>query len=119
MINWRTQSSALTAVGEPGGGLVLVSDWLVLVSDWQQSTTGGGAWLEGRGLSVVVILSFGQQVTDLLLQLRTDVVLRQNQNPQAGRVVLHHVQEHLDTETDASQNITVEHGGSAAASPLT
>ena len=27
------ERSALTAVGEPGGGLVLVSDWLVLVPD--------------------------------------------------------------------------------------
>lgn len=98
----EVKCSALTAVGEPGGGLVLVPDWLVLVShwvilvsDWQQGAAGGGAWLEGRGLSVVFVLCFRQQVADLLLQLRTDVVLRQNQNPQAGRVVLHHVQEHL------------------------
>lgn len=94
------RSSALTAVGEPGGGLVLVSDWLVLVSDWQQGAAGGGARVEGQGLSVIVFLPFRQQVTDLLLQLWTDVVLCQNQNPQTGWVVLHHVQEDLDPERE-------------------
>lgn len=92
------RSSALTAVGEPGRGLVLVSDWLVLVSDWQQGTAGGETRVEG--LSVIVFLPLRQQVTDLLLQLRSDVVLCQNQNPQTGWVVLHHVQEDLDPERE-------------------
>lgn len=34
--DWGGECSALTAVGEPGGGLVLVSDW-------QQGAAGGGA----------------------------------------------------------------------------
>lgn len=90
------EESALTAVLKPGGGLVFVSDLLVLVSDGHQGAAGRTR-LEGRGLSVVFVLPFREQVADLLLQLRTDVVLCQDQNPQAGRVVLHHVQEHLRT----------------------
>jgi len=35
LLEW---SSALTAVGEPGGGPVLVSDWQ------QVGAAGGGAW---------------------------------------------------------------------------
>lgn len=78
---------------------MLVSDWMILVSERQQDVTGGRAWLEGQSLSIFIILSFRQQVTDLPLKLWTDVILCQDQDPQTGWVVLHHVQEHLDTET--------------------
>lgn len=85
--------STLTAVGEePGGRLLHSSDWLVFKR--QQCPVEGGVRPQGRGVSVV-LLTFGQQVTDLLLQLQTDGVLGQNQNAQTGRVVLHHVQENL------------------------
>lgn len=80
--------SALTAVGEPGEGLL---------SDWLQGAAGGVAW-RGRGLPAV-LLPFRQQVADLLLQLRTHFVLGQNKNPKAGGIVLHHVQEHLQHRT--------------------
>lgn len=95
---WQTDQgggsgSTLTAVREePGGCLLHSSDWLVFKR--QQCPVEGGVRPQGRGVSVV-LLTFGQQVTDLLLQLQTDGVLGQNQNAQTGRVVLHHVQENL------------------------
>lgn len=83
--------STLTAMREePGEGLLLVFGWLILDSDWQQGASGGGSRLKGWGF-VIVVLPFRQQVTDLLLQFRIDGVLGQNQNPQTGWVVLHHV----------------------------
>lgn len=96
--------SPLTAVWEAGGVLVLVSHWLVLVSEGQQGAAGGvacpaggAASPGGGGHALLLFLPLRQQVADLLLQIPTDVVLGQNQNPQAGWVVLHHVQEHLHT----------------------
>lgn len=93
--------STLTAVGEEPGGGLHASDWLVFKSDWQNCPVGGWDRSQGRGISVV-LLAFRQQVTDLLLQLRADGVLSQNQNTQTGGVVLNHVQEHLHRN---SQNI--------------
>lgn len=93
--------STLTAVGEEPGRGLHASDWLVFKSDWQNCPVGGGIRPQGRGISVV-LLAFRQQVTDLLLQLRANGVLSQNQNTQTGGVVLYHVQEHLHRN---SQNI--------------
>lgn len=106
--------SPLTAVWEAGGVLVLVSDWLVLVSEGQQCTAGGVACPAGGeagpgrgGPPLLLLFPLRQKVTDLLLQLSTDVVLGQNQNPQAGWVVLHHVQEHLHTMDTHKHTYTV------------
>lgn len=93
--------STLTAVGEEPAGGLHASDWLVFKSDWQNCPVGGWVRPQGRGISVV-LLAFRQQVTDLLLQLRANGVLSQNQNAQTGGVVLNHVQEHLHR---TSQNI--------------
>lgn len=100
---WREKKgiSTLTAVGEEPGGGLHASDWLVFKSDWQNCPVGGWDRSQGRGISVV-LLAFRQQVTDLLLQLRANGVLSQNQNTQTGGVVLNHVQEHLHRN---SQNI--------------
>lgn len=83
---------------EPGWRLLHSPDWLVLKSYWQQSPAESGVRPQGQGIPVV-LLAFGQQVTDLLLELWTDGVLGQNQNAQAGRVVLDHVQENLHRGT--------------------
>lgn len=62
-------ASTLTAVGEePGWRLRRSPDWLVFKSDWQQCPVKSWVRSQGQGISVV-LLTFGQQVADLLLQL--------------------------------------------------
>lgn len=74
--------SALTTMGDPGGFL----------------PGGDASAASGLALFVVVLLSLGEQVGNLLLQLGADGVLSQDQHAQTGGVVLHHFEEDLKVQ---------------------